>query len=199
MRRASRFAKRLFSGDDVVLVLQTNEHWERQFTAGAWDRLVDDQPNTLLLRDRIVSVLRERGSCSVLDVGCGNGGLTKLLAEHAGITYCGTDISAVAIERARTFMPSGRFVVGDAQAPPSDLGTFDIIVFNEVFYYFDAARTLATYKTYARSDTVLLISVVRSWRSFFVWSRVHTAVRVEEKWHTEDRLHQWDMALARYR
>jgi 2-polyprenyl-3-methyl-5-hydroxy-6-metoxy-1,4-benzoquinol methylase len=190
--------RRLLSGEDIVPVRQTKEHWNSQYEKGAWDRLTYGQPNTEFIADYIIEQAKRGEAISVLDVGCGNGGLARLLSEQVNISYCGLDISPTAIETAQSFHPHAKFIVSEAMTPPETLGTFDIIVFNEVVYYFEPADLIGRYKLHARPGTVILVSIVRTWRSWFIWSRVGHVVRIETKRTLKDEAHVWDIAIASY-
>ena len=67
----------------------------------------------------------------VLDVGCGTGSLSLLLAE-VGHRVTGVDVAERMIEQARTKLESagldGRFLVGDAMNPPTGTGHFDCVL-----------------------------------------------------------------------
>ena len=80
-----------------------------------------------------------------LDAGCGTGALSAAIRERddsARIT--GIDPSAAFVERARERVPSGEFLVGDAQALPHGNGVFDAAVSGLVLNFVpDAARAAA--------------------------------------------------------
>jgi SAM-dependent methyltransferase len=69
---------------------------------------------------------------SVLDVGCGCGGLGLALKERFGVTrYTGVEINAQAAEAAKEVCPWGRFLAADILAPPAgslDTAVFDVVV-----------------------------------------------------------------------
>ncbi|MFE2165638.1 class I SAM-dependent methyltransferase [Streptomyces sp. NPDC059447] len=67
----------------------------------------------------------------VLDIGCGTGSMSLLLAE-AGHQVTGVDLAPRMIEQARTKFSvaglEGRFLVGDAMAPPTGERRFDVVL-----------------------------------------------------------------------
>jgi SAM-dependent methyltransferase len=69
---------------------------------------------------------------SVLDIGCGCGGLGLALREKFGVTrYTGVEINHQAAESASGVYPEGRFLAADILAPPAGElvdETFDIVV-----------------------------------------------------------------------
>lgn len=197
LKRIFGFMRRLFHGEDVVLVLQTKEQWDRQFVDGKWDRLQTGQPNTIELARLTSNYARTKnGNVRVLDIGCGNGGLARLLIEEKNITYTGIDISDTALKAARTIVPHGNFIATDAEQPPSDIGTFDVLVFNEVFFYVNPYRALPRYHLHATLDARVFISVVRSWRTPFVFHRIRRHLYIDTRFHISDGSHQWDIAAG---
>ncbi|HEY3413697.1 MAG TPA: class I SAM-dependent methyltransferase [Armatimonadota bacterium] len=83
-------------------------------------------------RADLLSLLRERYT-SILDVGCGTGTLTRLLAQRGPVL--GVDASAVAIEHAR--QAGGMDVAYEAaDLTKAELaGPYDLVVASEVLYY----------------------------------------------------------------
>ena len=199
LKRIFGFVQRLLRGEDVVIVQQTKEQWERQFVAGEWERLQTGQPNTVKLASLISDYVHARGeSIRVLDVGCGNGGLARLLCDESGITYTGIDISETAIMAARAFAPKAHFIVANAEQPPSSIGTFDVFVFNEALYYMNPDRILPRYHLYATPDARIFISVLRFWRTPFIFNRVRRYLCIDKRFSVVDRSHKWDIAVGHF-
>ncbi|MFB7370101.1 class I SAM-dependent methyltransferase [Streptomyces sp. NPDC056222] len=69
------------------------------------------------------------GPLDVLDIGCGTGSLALLLAE-AGHRVTGVDLAPKMVEQARAKLEAahlpGRFLAGDAMAPPTGDRRFDV-------------------------------------------------------------------------
>lgn len=63
----------------------------------------------------------------VVDLGCGEGVVTRLLAER-GYEIVGVDIAPTAVRLAAEADPRGKYVVGDMTALPFEDATFDLAV-----------------------------------------------------------------------
>lgn len=181
--RIRGFVRRLAKGEDVVQVTQSKEGWERQFAKGSWSFLADNHPNTNVIAGVITrAVSKSSAPLRVLDVGCGNGALSSLLRPLLPhISYVGIDISETAVEQARLLFPEGTFYAVPAEHPPKDLGTFDIVVFNEVFFYVNPEIVLPQYKNLLSREGVAIVSIIKSWRSRFVWQRVNRHMAISER------------------
>ncbi|MFD3776365.1 class I SAM-dependent methyltransferase [Streptomyces sp. NPDC058612] len=70
-------------------------------------------------------------TADVLDIGCGTGSMSLLLAE-AGHRPIGVDLAPRMVEQARTKFEAagldGRFLVGDAMMPPTGEQRFDVVL-----------------------------------------------------------------------
>ena len=198
MNRVLRLLSRFLRGEDVILVSQSKEHWNRQFADGKWDRLVSGQANTSAIAERVFQYLEEkRGRIRVLDIGCGNGGLAKLLTQEPRIMYTGIDIADTAISKAKELAPAGTFVVADAHTPPHDTGEFDVLIFNEVFFYMNP-KALLNYKKHAAPNARVLISLVRSWRTLSLLRRIRHFLHIETRFSVGDEEFRWDILTGRF-
>jgi tetratricopeptide (TPR) repeat protein len=102
---------------------------------------VEDGPESLYLPVwiKLVSVLREAGVSSVLDIGCGPGKFAKFLTEQMpGTAYLGVDFSSAAIDIAREKCPQQRFEQGDITTlEAATLDKFGAIICTEVLEHIE--------------------------------------------------------------
>jgi len=113
--------------------------WEKQFSGKDWDYLYNEAEKDHYLT--IVDLFEMNGQGKVLDVGCGQGVLYHYLKkEITPLSYLGIDISANAVENAKTSFPDVSFEQLDFDYQ-SLKGKFDTIIFNETLYYFNRPLT----------------------------------------------------------
>ena len=93
---------------------------------------------------RLVQYLqRKKGLITILEVGCGNGWLSRCLATVNGSRVIGMDINTVELQQAtRVFshIPNLKFLYGDMQSDIVPDATEDIIVFAASIQYFPSLR-----------------------------------------------------------
>ncbi len=105
-----------------------HDFWELQ--SPTYDEEVDHGLRDAVAREawraRLTEWLPEPPS-DVLDLGCGTGSLDRL-ALDAGHRVLGVDLTAGMVAKASSKCPEGRFVVGDASAPPIGDERFDVLL-----------------------------------------------------------------------
>lgn len=120
--------KRLLSDDDVngLPVLKNNPH------AKEWEKRASSA-------NRVNSYFRNKHSVTVLDLGCGNGWFTAMLAKNDTIEVLGMDVNLTELKQAtRVFdQPNLSFVYGDIFQSKFPKNTFDFITINAVIQYFE--------------------------------------------------------------
>jgi 2-polyprenyl-3-methyl-5-hydroxy-6-metoxy-1,4-benzoquinol methylase len=108
-----------------------------EYARGRWDYL---QNREEMSRYAVIAGYCMHGGSvsSVLDLGCGSGLLHHWLGRRGKLDYVGVDISKVAIDDARQQCADGSadFIAMDLATYTPDR-KFDVIIFNEVLYYFD--------------------------------------------------------------
>ena len=108
---------------------------------------------------RVIKAIDSIEFRSVLDVGCGEGYLARVIYDHyPGVEICGIDASNQAICRARLRCPSGDFQVAPIEALLDDRRRYDLVVCSEVLEHLPnpekAMRILQT-----RARKALLVTV----------------------------------------
>jgi 2-polyprenyl-3-methyl-5-hydroxy-6-metoxy-1,4-benzoquinol methylase len=140
---------------------------------------------------RICDVLQPLEFRRVLDVGCGEGFLSRaLLDRFPGIEVVGVDASASAVEHARLRCPEGRF----EQALVEDLGkwteSFDLVICSEVLEHIDdpaaGARLLA-----ARSNGHALVTV--PWEPWFQLANFARGKYLRTWGNHPEHIHRWSL------
>jgi len=139
-------------------VIPSGETWDRQYQAGRWSYLA--QLSELSRYSVLTGYMAHlKPDAAVLDVGCGEGVLFERLLPHGYRRYVGVDVSAVAIARlADRHDEKTTFIAADGEYYEPD-ERFDLIVFNEVLYFFrDPLAAVARYCGALRPDGLLLVS-----------------------------------------
>jgi SAM-dependent methyltransferase len=124
----------------MVMNQQTNRQLGSDFYDGMHAQIEPSVTRTRYDRlfRKIVTNLRDHGTRSVLEVGCGSGFMAKMILQEYQGAYRGFDFSAEAVQNAglRTGRPE-LFFVGDALDGRSYAGDYDTIVCTEVLEHID--------------------------------------------------------------
>ena len=100
-----------------------------------------------------------RAGASLLDVGCGAGGVLAL-ARRRGADVAGIDASANLVAIARRRLPGARIEIGDMETSPFAAGRFDFVTgFNSFQFAADPVRALSEARRVCRRDgTIFLLA-----------------------------------------
>jgi ubiquinone/menaquinone biosynthesis C-methylase UbiE len=133
---------------------------------------VHEAPSTVAFRDMPIGELRYRLRCidklryafrgdeTVLDAGCGDGGVAGLLWERV------RKVVAVDIDRNQAWRnrPGLEFLVANAEELPFDRGSFDVVHSKDSLHHMESPeRALAEYRRVVKpGGTVLIVEANRS-------------------------------------
>ena len=124
--------------DSITKTLQ--KHYVEKFSLhGASSEGVDwgkDETKTVLRYDKMLQVINhnysDKSKFSLLDVGCGYGGLLEYASyQHNNLNYTGIDVAENMIEWAITNSPKGNFIYGDIMEYEFER-KFDYVVCNGI-------------------------------------------------------------------
>ena len=111
------------------------QRWNRQYKSGRWDNLKGEKET--IRYQRIIKYIDDFGTKKpkILDLGCGEGILCERMKNSDYSSFLGMDFSSVSIERAKQLkLKDADFICADIHNfKPAE--KFDVIIFNEVFYY----------------------------------------------------------------
>jgi 2-polyprenyl-3-methyl-5-hydroxy-6-metoxy-1,4-benzoquinol methylase len=128
--------------------------------SGRYDRLDVGEEGRYAVVAGHLGRLARNGRASVLDVGCGPGILQSYLSLHGYGRYLGIDFAADNVARASARSDDRTsFEVADATVY-QPRGAYDLIVFNEVLYYFveDSVACVRRYMRHLEPGGVVVVS-----------------------------------------
>lgn len=167
--------------------------WNREYHAGRWKYLENlDEHARYAIIASYVTAFGHNGR--LLEMGCGNGVLTRYLHPQSYSNYIGIDLSTEAIEQAKHSTLEGRieFCEGDFDTWNST-DTFDVIVFNECIYYArDPRATLERVKQFLSPRGSLIVSMFVHGNHKEMWQRIETRFPALDTTRVENgNGHQW--------
>lgn len=140
------------------------QRWNRQYKSGRWEKLKGDIE--AVRYQKIIDFMLEFGNDkpSVLDLGCGEGVLCERLNSKNYSYFFGMDFSSVSIKSAtRLNLKNAEFLCADIHSfVPNQ--KFDVIVFNEVFYYIhesEKEKVLKRMIDNLKVDGIIITSIYR--------------------------------------
>lgn len=168
--------------------MPSKEDWEKQYVGGEWDRLDSlKEASRYAIMGLYCNWFHKQPN--VLDVGCGTGVIVNYLKFK---NFLGIDISEDAIQKANK-KENCAFLATNAEEFRTDK-KFDVIIFNEVIYYFDAIKIMKKYEEFLNPDGIFLISIWENPRTKLVWDLIEfeydckdyiqlTHKDADNKWH----------------
>jgi ubiquinone/menaquinone biosynthesis C-methylase UbiE len=118
--------------DPYASIAQADEALQKRLAGVLELRAADPQQRAML--SAYLSEIQLPSAAIVLDVGCGTGAVTRVLAEMRGVSeVVGVDPSSIFVEKARELgkgHPQLSFRTGDGRAVPFADASFDLVVFH---------------------------------------------------------------------
>ena len=149
--------------------------WEKDYKEGRWNYL---NGGGELPRYAVIDAWRIMWNPSgkVLDLGCGEGiVLDKIHKSNFRVPYVGIDISQTAIEVANGKIDdpcNEKFICAGVENYSLNDDLFDIILFNEMLYYFpDCCEITNRYYKHLSSGGCFIVSVTNSKKK--VWNTIY--------------------------
>jgi len=172
-----RMVDKLRKREKLFVHIRSKEAWEQDYRQHKWDQLVTNVTgagNLAIIGFMLAFVIRKQ-PLRLLDVGCGNGALLKLLqALTAKVSYTGADISAESLLQLKVQYPEAQTICADMSRVEQIPGRYDIIVFNECLYYTDYDAVIDHYRTKLEQDGLMIISMVNNAGRAFIWRRIES-------------------------
>jgi 2-polyprenyl-3-methyl-5-hydroxy-6-metoxy-1,4-benzoquinol methylase len=111
-------------------------------------------------REDILSLINLRDGAKILDVGCGYGGIGKLINAKYKAEIHGIDISQIAVDKARIYYDS--VMAGNIETDEFDYQAayFDIIICSDILEHLsDPWNALRKLKKYLKDDGLIVASI----------------------------------------
>lgn len=123
-----------------------------------------DRPRVTSIVQNVVLRFNEIGHLKILDLGCGNGWLTRFLAPFG--TVSGIDLSPEGIRQATDRYPDHRFAVGSLFDETRFEEQFDVVVCHEVLEHVDTNKQLELIQVCRRRlvpNGLLILTTPNKW------------------------------------
>ena len=155
---ATKLIKRWLNWHNTRNWYKNESYWNEKLS-GAYSSYIDGECTQL--RSRIIALhmqMRFANIGSVLDLGCAGGSFGDSILPYGIKRYHGIDISSFAISRAESrFLSRHEFSDTDIRFFASDISEcslvdqfqYDMILFNEILYYFGIEEAFSIVRKYA--------------------------------------------------
>jgi 2-polyprenyl-3-methyl-5-hydroxy-6-metoxy-1,4-benzoquinol methylase len=140
------------------------QRWNKQYKKGRWDNLKNGRERIRYQKIADNIGKHSKSASDILALGCGEGILLENLQDTDFNFFYGMDFSSVSIKKATNKkLKKSKFVCADIHTftPESN---YDVIVFNEAFYYIhetEKANVLKTVLSHLNENGILVISIYR--------------------------------------
>jgi 2-polyprenyl-3-methyl-5-hydroxy-6-metoxy-1,4-benzoquinol methylase len=194
---------KLRRGEKLFVQIRGRDAWEKDYREHKWDQLISksaEAGNLAVIAHMLAFALRKPQS-RLLDVGCGNGVLLKLLQGlRLEVDYLGTDISAESLAQLNSQFPDAKTLCADMANVDEVPGRFDVVVINECLFHAEYAKVIEAYRHKVGPDGFMIVSMVQNPGRTFIWRAI--AKRMNEIMSftiRNDRVkHVWTVKLLRY-
>jgi len=107
--------------------------FSRERAAGYLTTYGHPSPESRAIVADVLSRLARKGEISILDLGCGNGGMSAYLHNRGvRVRYTGVDFSEPLLQAAREAHPAAMFVQDDVETLANVKGPFDVALYSHV-------------------------------------------------------------------
>lgn len=172
------------------------QRWNKQYKSGRWDSLQDEKEAKRY--QTIVDFAKRFApeNPSVLDIGSGDGVLTERFGSENYSYFLGVDFSKVSIEKAKEKGYKKAFFETADAITFSPKQNFDVIVFNEAFYYIhdtEKQNVLDRMLASLTKEGILITSIYREGHGCWEFFKENSTLKelAFEKVTTNEELRYW--------
>lgn len=138
--------------------------WNRQYKSGRWEKLKSTRESGRYKTIVTFSELYGNKNPDILDLGSGEGVLLDYYNTDSISSFHGIDFSSVSIEKANSSNRAKATFSCEDLHDYKPTSNYDIIVFNEAFYYIHESKkqdVLDTIKKHLKPNGIIIVSIFR--------------------------------------